>query len=114
MALATRRPGTVIHHSDQGSQYTSIEFGHRCRKADARSAVFQFIEGFYNSRRRHPSIGYHSPIDFERRHQAASAVAGAHQPAAVLAPVKDKPFGRARKTEIVSHDSHEQVPKVGI
>jgi hypothetical protein len=48
------------------------------------------------------------------RHQAASAVAGAHQPAAVLAPVKDKPFGRARKTEIVSHDSHEQVTKVGI
>jgi hypothetical protein len=82
--------------------------------SEARSAVFSFIEGFYNPRRRHSSIGYHSPIDFERRHQAASAVAGAHQPAAVLAPVKDKPFGRARKTEIVSHDSHEQVTKVGI
>ena len=33
MALVTRRPTGVIHHSDQGSQYTSIEFGHRCRDA---------------------------------------------------------------------------------
>jgi hypothetical protein len=55
--------------------------------------VFDFIEGFYNPRRRHSSIGYLSPIDFERRHQSASVVAGAHQPAAVLTAVKDKPFG---------------------
>jgi putative transposase len=27
MALQQRRPSGVIHHSDQGSQYTSIEFG---------------------------------------------------------------------------------------
>jgi putative transposase len=33
MALATRRPeASVIHHSDQGSQYTSIEFGRRCKE----------------------------------------------------------------------------------
>ena len=90
MALMTRRPRGVIHHSDQGSQYTSIEFGHRCREAgvrpsmgsvgdaydnamcesffatlecelldrcrfktqtEARTAVFAFIEGFYNPRR---------------------------------------------------------------
>ena len=87
MALTMRRPRGVIHHSDQGSQYTSIEFGNRCRKAgvrpsmgsvgdcydnamaesffatlecelldrssfkthaQARNAVFDFIEGFYN------------------------------------------------------------------
>src|ERR1700727_712560 len=36
MALATRRPTGVIHHSDQGSQYTSIEFAHRCRDAGGR------------------------------------------------------------------------------
>src|SRR6516162_6205001 len=36
MALAMRRPKGVIHHSDQGSQYTSIEFGHRCRAAGVR------------------------------------------------------------------------------
>ena len=33
MALWQRRPSGVIHHSDQGSQYTSIEFGKRCREA---------------------------------------------------------------------------------
>jgi transposase InsO family protein len=36
MALAMRRPKGVIHHSDQGSQYASIEFGHRCREAGVR------------------------------------------------------------------------------
>ena len=30
MALHTRRPESVIHHSDQGSQYTGIAFGNRC------------------------------------------------------------------------------------
>jgi len=39
MALATRRPRGVIHHSDQGSQYTSIEFGHRCRAAGVRPSM---------------------------------------------------------------------------
>ena len=36
MALLTRRPRGVIHHSDQGSQYTSIEFCQHCRKAGVR------------------------------------------------------------------------------
>ena len=106
MALLTRRPRGVIHHSDQGSQYTSIGFGRRCREAgvrpsmgsvgdaydnamcesffatlecelldrcrfktqaEARTAIFEFIEGFYNPRRRHSSIGYLAPIDYERR-----------------------------------------------
>jgi putative transposase len=105
MALRQRRPQGVIHHSDQGSQYTSIAFGSRCRRAgvrpsmgsvgdcydnalcesffatlecelidrrrfpsqnQARMAVFEFIEGWYNSRRRHSSIGYLSPINYER------------------------------------------------
>jgi putative transposase len=106
MALDARRPKGVIHHSDQGSQYTSIAFGQRCREAgvrpsmgsagdaydnamcesffatlecellarrrftsqaEARMAVFEFIEGFYNNRRRHSSIGYLSPVAYERR-----------------------------------------------
>ncbi len=32
----------------------------------ARSAIFEYIEGFYNPRRRHSSLGYLSPADYER------------------------------------------------
>ena len=128
MALATRRPSGVIHQSDQGSQYTSIAFGRRCREAgvrpsmgsvgaaydnamcesffatlecelldrcrfktqiEARNAVFAFIEGFYNPRRRHSSLNYLSPIAYERRHDAMIVVADDDQRAAVLTAVKD-------------------------
>ena len=110
MAIYRRNPENVIHHSDQGSQYTSIAFGKRCKEANVRPsmgsvgdcydnamcesfnailecellvkrrfktpreaslAVFDFIESFYNPRRRHTSIGSISPIEFERRTQAA-------------------------------------------
>ncbi len=110
MAVGRRRPTTdVIHHSDQGCQYTSIAFGARCREAgvrpsmgsvgdaydnamcesffatlecelldrqrfatqaEARIAVFDFIEGWYNTHRRHSALDYDSPIDYERRHAA--------------------------------------------
>ncbi len=33
MAVGQRRPTAVIHHSDQGGQYTSVAFGLRCREA---------------------------------------------------------------------------------
>lgn len=111
MAIEQRSPKGVIHHSDQGCQYTSIEFGKRCREAgvrpsmgsvgdcfdnamcesffatlecelidrstfpnhtEARRALIDFIEGFYNTRRRHSALDYHSPVQFENR-QAASA-----------------------------------------
>jgi putative transposase len=39
MALTMRRPKGVIHHSDQGSQYTSIAFGNRCRAAGVRPSM---------------------------------------------------------------------------
>jgi putative transposase len=105
MAIGQRKPRDVIHHSDQGSQYTSVAFGLRCReagvrpsmgsvgdaydnamcesffatlecelldrrtfhtKAEARMAVFEFIEGWYNPGRRHSALGYQSPINYER------------------------------------------------
>ena len=107
MAVAQRRPTDVIHHSDQGCQYTSVAFGKRCREAgvrpsmgsvgdaydnalcesffatlecelldrqhfrtqaDARLAVFDFIEGWYNPRRRHSALEHLSPMIFERTH----------------------------------------------
>jgi transposase InsO family protein len=38
--------------------------------AEAKAAVFEYIEGFYNPHRLHSSLGYLSPINFERRHAA--------------------------------------------
>ena len=38
--------------------------------AEARMAVFTFIEGWYNPRRRHSALGYLSPLAYERRAQA--------------------------------------------
>ncbi len=107
MAVRRRQPRAVIHHSDRGSQYTSVAFGNRCRQAgirpsmgsvgdaydnamcesffatlecelldrtrlrtpqEAELAVFQFIEGWYNSRRRHSALGYESPMGYESKH----------------------------------------------
>jgi putative transposase len=31
VAVALRQPRSVVLHSDHGTQYTSIAFGHRCR-----------------------------------------------------------------------------------
>ena len=39
MALTQRRPDSVIHHSDQGCQYTSLAFGRRCRHAGVRPSM---------------------------------------------------------------------------
>ncbi len=40
-------------------------------RTEARLGVFDDIEGFYNPRRRHSSIGNLSPAEFQRRHSAA-------------------------------------------
>jgi putative transposase len=115
MALARRQPAAgLIHHSDRGTQYTSIAFGQRCReagislsmgstgdaydnalaesffasletelidrtswrtRAEARLAVFDYIEAFYNPRRRHSGLAYLSPAEFERRYLIESSSA---------------------------------------
>src|SRR3569623_328207 len=38
-AVRERRPHDVVHHSDQGSQYTSLEFGSRCRALGVRTSM---------------------------------------------------------------------------
>lgn len=105
MAIFRRgRPRAVIHHSDQGSQYTSEDFQrlldshgivcsmsrrgncwdnaamesffstlkterlsrkHYRTRDELRADVFDYIERFYNPRRRHSTIGYLSPVQFE-------------------------------------------------
>jgi putative transposase len=100
------KPKAVVHHSDQGSQYTSEQFrlllddnGVNCSmsrsgnvwdnaamesffsslktertarkvyrtRAQAKADVFDYIERFYNLKRRHSTLGYLSPIEFERK-----------------------------------------------
>jgi len=39
MAVTQRKPDSVIHHSDQGSQYTSVAFGLRCKEMDVRPSM---------------------------------------------------------------------------
>ncbi|MBP9143607.1 MAG: DDE-type integrase/transposase/recombinase [Thermoanaerobaculia bacterium] len=49
MALARRKPEDVIHHSDQGCHYTSIEFGRRCREGHVRPSMGTVGEYFDNA-----------------------------------------------------------------
>ena len=63
-------------------------------------AVFEFIEGFYNPRRRHSSLGYLSPVDYERRHEQQAVDSGAHQPAVVLGTVKMRPGNVAASGDV--------------
>ena len=105
MAIYRRgHPLAVLHHSDQGSQYTSEDFqrfleshGIICSMSrrgncwdnaviesffstlkterlsnktyrtrdELRADVFDYIERFYNPRRRHSTLGYISPVQFE-------------------------------------------------
>jgi len=103
------RPQELLHHSDQGSQYTSEHFqrllaeqGIVCSmsragevwdnsamesffsslktertarkvyrsREQARSDVFDYIERFYNPTRRHSTLGYVSPVEFEQAREA--------------------------------------------
>ena len=101
----------VIHHSDQGAEYSSAELerelkrtgalasmgsvadcydnalaesffasietelferqpGHRFNSHhDAKLAIFDWLEVFYNRRRRHSALGYLSPIRYEQQHR---------------------------------------------
>jgi putative transposase len=49
MALLQRRPDGVIHHSDQGSQYTSVAFGNRCKEAGVRPSMGSVGDAYDNA-----------------------------------------------------------------
>lgn len=49
MALLTRKPESVIHHSDQGSQYTSIAFGNRCKEMGVRPSMGTVGDAYDNA-----------------------------------------------------------------
>ena len=49
MALWQRRPEAVIHHSDQGSQYTSLAFGRRCKEARVRPSMGSVGDAYDNA-----------------------------------------------------------------
>ena len=104
--LARRPPDELLHHADQGSQYTSDEYQallaahhmlasfsgvgccydnapmesfwgtlkteliyrrHFHTRAEAKNAIFAYIEGWYNRQRRHSTLGYLSPEQFEQQ-----------------------------------------------
>ena len=49
MALFTRKPQDVIHHSDQGAQYTSIAFGNRCKEMNVRPSMGTVGDAYDNA-----------------------------------------------------------------
>ncbi len=49
MALGQRRADDVIHHSDQGCQYTSIAFGLRCKEAGVRPSMGSVADCYDNA-----------------------------------------------------------------
>ena len=49
MAVGQRRPREVIHHSDQGSQYTSVAFGLRCEEARVRPSMGSVGDAYDNA-----------------------------------------------------------------
>ncbi len=115
MAVWRRKPAPgLVHHSDQGVQYTSLSFSKRLKevgitpsmgrtgsaldnamaesfvstlKAEmvsglvfpsrqaAKTAIFEYLEIFYNARRLHSSLGYRSPADFEEDRIGEASVA---------------------------------------
>ncbi len=49
MAVRQRRPKNVIHHSGQGSQYTSVAFGKRCGEAGVRPSMGSVGDAYDNA-----------------------------------------------------------------
>jgi putative transposase len=69
-AVGQRRPKDVIHHSDQGSQYTSIAFGKRCGEAGVRPSIGSVGDAYDNAM----AESFFSTLEAEllRRHRFTS------------------------------------------
>ena len=66
------RRGNCYDNARAESFFSTLKLEHTYRHdfADhdqARQQTFEWIEAFYNLRRRHSSIGYLSPVDFENQ-----------------------------------------------
>ena len=74
-ALSMDPVGDCVDNAVAGSFFATLECWLLDRTTPtthgaAPAAVFEFIEGWHNTRRRHFELGYHLPLDFERLHQA--------------------------------------------
>ena len=64
----------AVAESFFASLKTELVYQSRWRtRAEARSAIFEYIELFYNRQRRHSALGYLSPVEFERHHDQPMA-----------------------------------------
>ena len=70
------RSGNVRDNAAMESFFSSLKTERVARKVyrsrdQAKADVFDYIERFYNPRRRHSTLGYLSPIDFEKQSEVA-------------------------------------------
>ncbi len=66
------RSGNVWDNAAMESFFSSLKTERTTRRMyrtrdDAKADVFDYIERFYNPKRRHSTIGYLSPMEFERQ-----------------------------------------------
>ena len=70
LVASMSRKGNCYDNAAMEAFWSSLknELTHRRRfatRAEARTAIFDYIETFYNRTRRHSSLGYQSPLDYE-------------------------------------------------
>ena len=72
ITCSVSRPGNVGDNAAMESFFSSLKTERIARKVyrtrnEAKADVFDYIERFYNTIRRHTTIGYISPVEFERK-----------------------------------------------
>ena len=82
MAISRRKPKPgLVHHSDRGSQFTSIAIGRTLRDSKIMASMGSkgdpWDNDFYNPLRRHSSLNMLSLNDYERRYREDNTAAAA-------------------------------------